>query len=535
MCSAAAVYVGNPAAVFLSGGLLADGRCNAKLWVLNPRTGTCQGLAFPIGARFSHSMTPLSLAVGERILILGGCGSSPRAELPAAALWDPHTMRITPLSLPPESPTWARHACVALGKGRLAIVGGGFTCFSFGTFTAKPALLEIGTEVDPLPTPTTVFSGVESASKPLSTGRIANETGAYPPKEAWLTSLLALPRSVVEEVEGSAGVEKVLQAMRECRRPIVLRGASFGPCVARWADPNYLKAATKDAVVSVHVAKGAYVLDFVRKNFTFRHVPFSDLIQHLQDATAHYRAHGNVPDECWYFRSIATHMKTERANLWVDFKALGRDFCLPDGIREQVMPKMHQSCLRLNAAPLQLWTHYDTMENVLVQVVGRKRVVLFPPNQYGNLYISGSSSPVLNIDAPNLSQYPRFIDACKNAMEVILGPGDLLYFPANWYHHITTLVEESSDAPPYSLSVNVFYRRFDSSDYDKKDLYGNKDLPAVVELRRKITTHVRELIDNQHLKAGGEPLCPEYKEFALRQALQDLEGLADSLGASANQ
>lgn len=108
-------------------------------------------------------------------------------------------------------------------------------------------------------------------------------------------------------------------------------------------------------------------------------------------------------------------MKSERSNLWKDFSVLGNDFTLPTGAYEVIMPRVHQSCLRLNASPLQLWNHYDTFDNVLCQIVGNKRVVMFPPSQYNNLYMTGSSSSVMDIDAPDLIRYPRFIDACKYA------------------------------------------------------------------------------------------------------------------------
>ena len=43
--------------------------------------------------------------------------------------------------------------------------------------------------------------------------------------------------------------------------------------------------------------------------------------------------------------------------------------------------------LRLSSAGVQLWTHYDIMDNVLFNVVGRKRVLLFPPSQACALHL----------------------------------------------------------------------------------------------------------------------------------------------------
>lgn len=173
------------------------------------------------------------------------------------------------------------------------------------------------------------------------------------------------------------------------------------------------------------------------------------------------------------------------------------------------MLRIHQSGLRLNVAPLQLWAHYDTIDNVLCQIVGRKRVVMFPPSEYNNLYMRGSSSPVLNIDSPDLRQYPRFIDAWKRAVEVTLHPGDMLYFPANWLHHITTLIDDPADT--CSVSMHLFFEHFSPEMYDKKDLYGNKDVAGVTELRETINRSVREAIAGQTVVPGvAEPLPAEY-------------------------
>ena len=48
------------------------------------------------------------------------------------------------------------------------------------------------------------------------------------------------------------------------------------------------------------------------------------------------------------------------------------------------------------------------MDNLLVQVSGRKRVVLFSPRDAAHLYLLGDKSQVLDIDTPDLMAYPHF-------------------------------------------------------------------------------------------------------------------------------
>lgn len=521
--------------IVVSGGLLANEQCSGAVWTLDVASGECAAVPnVCIGPRFSHTMTRVTVRDQNalQLLVLGGCGCAPKETYPSAVLIeiDPvakthdanGSARTTVVALPADCPSWARHSTLSMSErgGLVAVVGGGYTCFSFGTFTAKPTLLQIGgsdQEEGGTVTPSWVAAAASATSEANgAAGETCSSTAAL--------RLLRTPRPPVSELAYTA--EVFLAVAADANRPVVFRHVPMGRCVEKWADPAYLKAAEAGNIVSVHVAEGSHLLDFVRKNFTFRHVPFEELVQHTEDAVAHYKTHGTLPHENWYYRSIAAHMKSERANVWRDFSTLGHDFELPDGAREYIMPRVHQSCLRINAPPLQLWTHYDTFDNVLCQVVGRKRVVMFPPSAFNDLYMNGSSSPVLNLDAPDLYQYPRFIDACKSATEVILAPGDMLYFPANWFHHITTLDDT------YSISVNVFFNHFDRSDYDPKDLYGNKDIPACVQLRQRIVQAAEQLLQAQRLTETGGPLPVEYAEFALREAIQDLEKLADSMAAA---
>lgn len=116
--------------------------------------------------------------------------------------------------------------------------------------------------------------------------------------------------------------------------------------------------------------------------------------------------------------------------------------------------------LRWPATPLNLWLgsgghtsclHYDPMDGTLTQLIGVKRIILFPPHQLYNLY----PLPVLNHlryglkrravysqvypDAPDLQAFPRFATAQQYRYETELHPGDILFIPAGWWHEVQSL------------------------------------------------------------------------------------------------
>jgi hypothetical protein len=46
---------------------------------------------------------------------------------------------------------------------------------------------------------------------------------------------------------------------------------------------------------------------------------------------------------------------------------------------------------------------------------------------------------MVDFDAPDLDRYPRFADAMKAAITVELEPGDAVYIPYLWWHHVRAL------------------------------------------------------------------------------------------------
>ncbi len=83
--------------------------------------------------------------------------------------------------------------------------------------------------------------------------------------------------------------------------------------------------------------------------------------------------------------------------------------------------------------------HYDMdlANNFHFNFAGRKKVILYPPDQTGHLYkvpYSIVSMEIIDMDNPNLEKYPAL--AMAKGYEVILEHGDALFIPSKWWHYI---------------------------------------------------------------------------------------------------
>jgi hypothetical protein len=101
--------------------------------------------------------------------------------------------------------------------------------------------------------------------------------------------------------------------------------------------------------------------------------------------------------------------------------------------------------------------HYDFPDNLACVVAGERRFTLFPPEQVSNLYIgpldrtpSGQAISLVDFAHPDYERFPKFKDALDHALVCDMSPGDALFLPSMWWHH----VEAFSD---FNLLVNYWW------------------------------------------------------------------------------
>lgn len=102
-------------------------------------------------------------------------------------------------------------------------------------------------------------------------------------------------------------------------------------------------------------------------------------------------------------------------------------------------------------------THFDLSANLACVVAGRRRILLFPPDQIANLYIgplevtmAGQPVSMVDPEAPDLARYPRFAEAMRHALVAELEPGDAVFIPSLWWHNIRAI-------GPFNVLVNYWW------------------------------------------------------------------------------
>ena len=236
-------------------------------------------------------------------------------------------------------------------------------------------------------------------------------------------------------------------------RPVVITNAlTHWPAVGSrpWGTPSYLLSKTFRGrrLIPVEIGRSYIDANWGQRIMTFRE--FMD----------RYMLSGSVPDE----ENLKSVGYLAQHDLFAQIPSLRNDISIPDYCYTDPPPPAPGTPLSLKTQPekleeplLNAWfgppgtispLHTDPYHNILCQVVGRKYVRLYSPDESSKLYPSNVGGE--GVDMSNTSQvdvegnalernvnFPLFKEA--QYVETILAQGEALYVPVGWWHYVRSL------------------------------------------------------------------------------------------------
>lgn len=317
--------------------------------------------------------------------------------------------------------------------------------------------------------------------------------------------------------EAALGSAAELDALVAAEQPAVVRGlVSNWPALAAGGESParlnaYLKAMDRGGPVPVMEAparaagKFGYAPDLREFSFTKRHRPLGETLDRIE----------------------ALLDKPDAGVVAIQLLPLSQ---LPDFANENPMPMLPGVTPRLwLGGPVKTQIHNDRDHNLACVLAGRRRFALFPPEQVANLYIGPLDNPpplsLVDPEAPDLERFPRFRRALAAASVAELEPGDALFMPKHWWHHVT-----SRDR--YNAMVNYWWGDDPAAPEQPYDLF----LAALLSLKGLPAgerAYWRAMFDAYVFDADGDatahippPLrgvlgnLPQRERVALRQRLR---------------
>ncbi len=151
-------------------------------------------------------------------------------------------------------------------------------------------------------------------------------------------------------------------------------------------------------------------------------------------------------------------------------------------------------------------THYDLSFNVACVLAGRRRFTLFPPEQFVNLYVgpleftlAGQPISMVRLHDPDHERFPKFREAWRHAQVAELEPGDALFIPYMWWHHVESL-------SPFNVLFNYWWDDlppWTGSPFEAM-IHGLMSVRTLPPERRELW---RKMFDHYVFKTDGDPVA----------------------------
>ncbi len=214
--------------------------------------------------------------------------------------------------------------------------------------------------------------------------------------------------------------------------PVVIRDSGTLGKVAEWT-PEYIskRLAGRTIPISIADADGAFRYDpGLELGLRFEDIPGADLARE--------------------FRAGDRKLCLQQAPIESQVPELLDELSVPPYVPSG---KINDINLWIASAASSTPLHYDDMHNVFAQVEGHKRFLLFNPAQFDVLYPGPLNTRIeaksrVDLTRPDFRRFPKLAEV--EYWEAVVGPGDLLFMPAYWWHQVS--------ARDVSVSVNYWWR-----------------------------------------------------------------------------
>lgn len=244
----------------------------------------------------------------------------------------------------------------------------------------------------------------------------------------------------------------------ETGQPLVMRDAlTHWPALHErpWKSPKYLLGKTFGGKRLVPVEMGRSYTDdgWGQSIMTFKEFMDRYLLHHPSPASGEP---GGKRGESVPIAYLAQH------DLFSQIPSLRADISIPDYCYTNPPPPAPGTPLASKPAQptleeplLNAWfgpvgtvspLHTDPYHNILCQVVGKKYVRLYSPEESGRIYPRGvdaesgvdmSNTSEVDMEAVDGEKFPEFGKA--SFVECVLGEGECLYVPVGWWHFVKSL------------------------------------------------------------------------------------------------
>ena len=220
------------------------------------------------------------------------------------------------------------------------------------------------------------------------------------------------------------GKDEFLEDHYAVNRPVILSGMiDAWPALHLWT-PQYLKERVGSTPVEIQANRGkdhGYERDKERHRHT---MAFDAFIEEI--------VHGDAGNRLYMTAYNSSANRAALAPLTSDLgfidTLLSREADFPNGMM-WIGPEG-------TFTPL----HHDLTNNLLVQLRGRKRILLCAPAESGKLYNDHHVfSRIADLRAPDLDmkRYPLLENIRFH--EIVLDPGEILFLPVGWWHQVLAL------------------------------------------------------------------------------------------------